>query len=103
MHVDPVEQRAGDLGLVVGGAARGAAAGEGGVAEMAAAAEEKAEEAEGVFGSSSNGALLPDAASLLAEVDDYLGARRFFFNFARAIGDRHRQPFCLRLSCICSF
>ena len=45
---------------------------------MAAAAEEKAEEAEGVFGSS-NGALLPDAASLLAEVDDYLGARRASF------------------------
>ena len=38
MEVDAVEQRPGDLGLIVGGAARRAAAGERRIAEMAAAA-----------------------------------------------------------------
>lgn len=38
MEVDSVEQRAGDFGLIVLGAARGAAAGAAGVVQIAAAA-----------------------------------------------------------------
>ena len=38
MQIDAVEERTGDLGLIIGGAARGAAAGERGIAQMPAAA-----------------------------------------------------------------